>query len=118
MARVDADGYYTIVDRKKDMVLVSGYNVYPVEVENVLFLHPKVADAAVIGVPDSYQGESLKAVIVARAGENPTEAEIIQFTRERLAAFKAPKSVAFVDSLPKNRTGKVLKRVLREQYTS
>ena len=118
MARVDADGYYTIVDRKKDMVLVSGYNVYPVEVENVLFLHPKVADAAVIGVPDSYQGESVKAVIVPRAGENPTEAEIIQFTRERLAAFKAPKSVAFVDSLPKNRTGKVLKRVLREQYTS
>ncbi|PYV08489.1 MAG: hypothetical protein DMG07_25675 [Acidobacteria bacterium] len=117
MARVDPDGYITIVDRKKDMVLVSGYNVYPAEVEDVLFRHPKVADAAVIGVPDPYQGESVKAVVVPRAGSRPTEEEIIAYVRERLAAFKAPKSVALVESLPKNRAGKVLKRVLREQFS-
>ncbi len=115
MARVDGEGYISIVDRKKDMILVSGFNVYPVEVENVLFRHPKVADAAVIGVPHPYQGESVMAVIVPRPGEEPTQDEIIQFTRERIAAFKAPRSVTFVDRLPKNRTGKVLKRVLRDQ---
>jgi long-chain acyl-CoA synthetase len=118
MARLDRDGYYTIVDRKKDMIIVSGYNVYPAEVENALFHHPAVADAAVIGVPDPYQGESVKAVVVRRAGSNPTEDEIIAFMRERVAAFKAPRSVAFVEALPKNRTGKVLKRELREQFAA
>ena len=116
LARIDKDDYLSIVDRKKDMILVSGYNVYPVEVEDVLFRHPKVADAAVIGVPDPYQGESVLAVIVLRPGEKPSEDEMIQFARERIAAFKAPKSVVFVDSLPKNRTGKILKRVLRDQF--
>jgi fatty-acyl-CoA synthase len=117
MARKDADGYISIVDRKKDMVLVSGFNVYPIEVENVLFRHPDIADVAVIGVPDPYQGESVKAVVVPRAGAQPTEDQIIQFVRERLASFKVPRSVAFVDAIPKNRTGKVLKRVLRERYS-
>ena len=117
MARRDADGYISIVDRKKDMVLVSGFNVYPVEVENVLFRHPDVADAAVIGVPDPYQGESVKAVVVPRAGTRPSEEQIIQFLRERLASFKVPRSVTFVDAIPKNRTGKVLKRVLRERFS-
>jgi long-chain acyl-CoA synthetase len=117
MARRDADGYISIVDRKKDMVLVSGFNVYPIEVENVLFRHPDIADVAVIGVPDPYQGESVKAVVVPRAGAQPTEEQIIQFVRERLASFKVPRSVAFVDTIPKNRTGKVLKRVLRERFS-
>ena len=116
MARMDQDGYITIVDRKKDMILVSGFNVYPVEVENVLFRHPKVADAAVIAVPHPYQGESVMAVVVPRPGETPTEQEIIQFVKEHLAAFKAPKRVLFVESLPRNRTGKVLKQVLRDQF--
>jgi len=113
MGSVDEDGYYRIVDRKKDMILVSGYNVYPIEVENVLFQHPMVADAAVVGIPHPYQGESIAAFVVARAGSTPEEQDILKFTRERLAAFKVPKSVVLVDSLPKNRTGKVLKRVLR-----
>jgi len=116
MARMDEDGYITIVDRKKDMILVSGYNVYPVEVENVLFRHPEVADAAVIAVPHPYQGESVLAMVVPRPGESPTEQEIIQFVKEHLAAFKAPKHVLFVESLPRNRTGKVLKQVLRDQF--
>jgi long-chain acyl-CoA synthetase len=117
MGRRDADGYISIVDRKKDMVIVSGFNVYPIEVENVLFRHPKVADVAVIGVPDSYQGESVRAVVVPRPGEPPSEEEIIAFAREHLAAYKTPRSVVLVPSLPKNRTGKVLKRVLREQFS-
>ena len=116
MARMNEDGYFHIVDRKKDLVIVSGYNVYPVEVENALFRHPGIADAAVIGVPDPYQGESVMAVIVARPGADLTEEEVIAFVKARLATFKVPKHVAFVESLPKNRTGKVLKRVLREQF--
>src|SRR4030095_14362540 len=116
MARMDENGYFSIVDRKKDMVIVSGYNVYPVEVENQLFRHPGIADAAVIGVPDPYQGESVMPVIVSRAGANLTEEDVIAFLKARLATFKVPRHVAFVDSLPKNRTGKVLKRVLREQF--
>ena len=107
MARMDEDGYITIVDRKKDMILVSGFNVYPVEVENVLFRHPKVADAAVIAVPHPYQGESVMAVVVPRTGETPNEQEIIQFVKEHLAAFKVPKRVVFVASLPRNRTSPV-----------
>jgi long-chain acyl-CoA synthetase len=116
MARMDENGYFSIVDRKKDMVIVSGYNVYPVEVENELFRHAGIADVAVIAVPDPYQGESVMAVIVPRAGAELTEEEVIAFLKARLATFKVPKHVAFVDSLPKNRTGKVLKRVLREQF--
>jgi long-chain acyl-CoA synthetase len=116
MARMNDQGYFSIVDRKKDMVIVSGYNVYPVEVENVLFRYPGIADAAVIGIPDSYQGESVMAVIVPRPGTEVTEEAVIAFLTARLAAFKVPKHVAFVESLPKNRAGKVLKRVLRAQF--
>jgi long-chain acyl-CoA synthetase len=113
LARVDSDGYYFIVDRKKDMIIVSGYNVYPIEVENVLLRHPKVLDAAVVGVQNEYQGESVKAVLVRRPGEALEAAEVIEYCRAHLAAFKVPRVVEFRGELPKNATGKLLKRELR-----
>jgi long-chain acyl-CoA synthetase len=113
LGRMDEDGYVTIVDRKKDMIIVSGYNVYPIEVENVLLRHPKVLDAAVIGVPDEYQGESVKAIIVPRPGERIEAKEIGDYCREHLAAFKVPRHVELRTELPKSATGKVLKRELR-----
>jgi long-chain acyl-CoA synthetase len=115
MGRFDEDGYLYIVDRKKDMVVVSGYNVYPIEVENVILRHPKVKDCAVIGVPDDYQGESVKAVIVPRDGQELTVDELNAYCRENLAAFKCPKHYVFRSEVPKNPTGKVIKRLIREQ---
>lgn len=115
MGRVDEDGYYYIVDRKKDMIVVSGYNVYPIELENVIMRHPKVVDCAVIGVPDDYQGEAVKACIVLKPGEEMSADELKTYCRDHLAAFKLPKHVSFRDSLPKNPTGKILKRVLRDE---
>jgi long-chain acyl-CoA synthetase len=115
LARVDADGYYTIVDRKKDMVLVSGYNVYPIEVENVILRHPKVLDVAVVGVPDDYQGESVKAFVVLRAGETMLAKELTDYCRQHLAAYKVPRHVEIREDLPRSITGKLLKRELRSQ---
>src|SRR2546426_345978 len=115
LARMDEDGYFYIVDRKKDMILCSGYNVYPREVEEVLFMHPAVGEAAAIGVPDKYRGESVKAFVVLKSGKVATQEEIIAFCKERLAAFKVPKSVEFATALPMSLVGKVLRRQLREQ---
>jgi long-chain acyl-CoA synthetase len=115
LATVDEDGYYYIVDRLKDMINVSGFNVYPREVEELLFRHPAVADAAVVQAPDPYQGESVFAFVVLKPGATATEGEIIDYCRANLAVFKAPKRVAFRDSLPKNNTGKVLRRELRDE---
>lgn len=115
LGRVDEDGYYYIVDRKKDMIVVSGYNVYPLEVESALLRHPKVMDCAIVGVPDEYQGESVKAIVVPRSDEELTEREVIEYCREHLAVFKCPRHVSFLDELPKSASGKVLKRVLRER---
>ena len=115
IARMDGDGYFSIVDRKKDMILCSGYNVYPREVEEVLFMHPAVAEAAAIGVPDSYRGETVKAFVVLKAGANATADEIIAFCKERLAPFKVPKQVEFAKDLPKSLVGKVLRRELRDR---
>ena len=112
----DADGYLYIHDRVKDMIVSGGENVYPAEVENALFSHPAVADAAVIGVPDPKWGEAVKAVIVLRPGHAADPAAIIAHCRERIAAYKAPKSVDFVDALPRNPSGKVLRRELRKPY--
>jgi long-chain acyl-CoA synthetase len=114
LATVDEDGYISIVDRKKDMVIVSGYNVYPREVEEVLFKHPAVADVSVIGVPDDYQGESVMAVVVLKPDQTATEQEIIDYCRDQIAVFKCPRKVLFREALPKNNTGKVLRRELRE----
>ena len=114
LATVDEDGYISIVDRKKDMIIVSGYNVYPREVEEVLFKHPAIADVSVIGVPDDYQGESVMAVVVLKPDQTATEQEIIDYCRNEIAVFKCPRKVVFRDALPKNNTGKVLRRELRE----
>ncbi|HKD76721.1 MAG TPA: AMP-binding protein, partial [Ktedonobacterales bacterium] len=114
LATMDSDGYYYIVDRLKDMIVVSGYNVYPREVEEVLFRHPAVAEAAVVQVPDAYQGESVFAFVVLKPGQTAAESDIIEFARANMAVFKAPKRVAFKEALPKNNTGKVLHRELRD----
>lgn len=114
IAKVDAEGYYYIVDRKKEMVLVSGFNVYPREVEELLYRHPKVADAAIIGVADDYSGERVKAVVSLRPGEMCTAEEITAYCRENLAAYKCPKEVEFRDRLPKLATGKVAKLQLKQ----
>ncbi|HUK05246.1 MAG TPA: fatty acid--CoA ligase, partial [Burkholderiales bacterium] len=110
------DGYLFLHDRIKDMIVSGGENIYPAEVENALMQHPAVADGAVIGVPDDKWGESVKAVVVLKPGASAAEAEIIEFMRARIAHFKCPKSVDFVDAIPRNPTGKILKRVLREPY--
>ncbi|MCO5118819.1 MAG: long-chain fatty acid--CoA ligase [Burkholderiaceae bacterium] len=116
LARVDEDGYYYIVDRKKDMVISGGENVYPAEVEQTLHRHPAIADVAVIGTPDERWGEAVTAVVVRRADAKLAEAELIAWTRERLAHFKCPRVVSFVDELPRTATGKVLKRELRQRW--
>jgi acyl-CoA synthetase (AMP-forming)/AMP-acid ligase II len=116
MCRVDEEGYYYIVDRKKDMVISGGVNIYPAEIEAVLRAHPAVFDCAVIGVPDQEWGESLKAVVVLNADQHAPAEDLLAFCRERLADYKLPKSVDFVDEIPHNPTGKPLKRDLRERY--
>jgi long-chain acyl-CoA synthetase len=115
LASMDEDGYISIADRMKDMIIVSGYNVYPREVEETLFKHPAVADAAVVQYPDPYQGESVMAFVVLKQGESATEQDIIEFCRNEIAVFKCPRKVVFTDALPKNTTGKVLRRELRDQ---
>jgi len=115
MARMDADGYFYIVDRKKDMIIAGGFNIYPREIEEVLYKHSKVKEAAVIGVQDSYRGETVKAFIVLRDGEAATEEEFIEFCKQELARYKVPKLVEFRKELPKSSIGKVLRRVLMEE---
>ncbi|MEI7444252.1 MAG: long-chain-fatty-acid--CoA ligase [Burkholderiales bacterium] len=110
------DGYLFLHDRLKDMIVSGGENIYPAEVENALMRHPAVADGAVIGVPDEKWGEAVKAVVVLKPGSSATEREIVDFVRERIAHYKSPKSVDFVDAIPRNPSGKILKRVLREPY--
>ncbi|MFC6882407.1 MULTISPECIES: long-chain-fatty-acid--CoA ligase [Actinomadura] len=113
---LDADGYLFLTDRIKDMIVTGAENVYPIEVEEVLAAHPGIADVAVIGVPDERWGETVKAVVVARPDASPTEEEILAYARERLAGFKRPRSVDFVDALPRNPSGKILKKDLRAPY--
>ena len=116
LAKIDADGYFTLVDRKKDMVITGGENVYPIEVEQVIHRHPAVQDVAVIGVPDDRWGEAVVAVVVPTPGERVDAQDIISFTREHLAHFKCPKRVELVEELPRTATGKLLKRDLRVTY--
>ena len=113
---IDADGYVYIHDRVKDMIVSGGENVYPAEVENVLMSHPAIADVAVIGIPHEKWGETALAVVVKAQGAEVTEQEIIDFSRERLARFKCPTQVQWADVLPRNPSGKVLKKDLREPY--
>jgi acyl-CoA synthetase (AMP-forming)/AMP-acid ligase II len=115
-ATMDDEGFVYIQDRVKDMIVSGGENVYPREIEDVLFQHPAVADAAVIGVPDAQWGEAVKAVVVLRAGKTATESELVDHCRAKLAGYKRPRSVDFIAELPRNPSGKVLKRELREPY--
>lgn len=108
------DGYFTIVDRAKDIIIASGFNVFPREVEEVLYQHPGVLEAAVIGVPDTYRGETVRAYIIRKPGAQPTPEELTAFCKERLAAYKVPKQFVFREELPKSLIGKVLRRQLRE----
>lgn len=114
MAYKDEDGHIFIVDRKKDMILKSGYNVYPREVEEVFYTNPKVAGVAVIGVPDELKGEEVKAFVVLKEGETATEEELRQYCRSRIAPYKTPRYVEFLDALPMGSTGKILRRQLRD----
>ena len=113
---LDADGYIYIYDRVKDMIISGGENIYPAEVESALFSHPAVADVAVIGIPDERWGEAVKAMVVRKPGTNVTADELIGFARERIAHFKAPRSIDFVEALPRTPTGKILKRELRKPF--
>ncbi|MFO7173724.1 MAG: long-chain fatty acid--CoA ligase [Bacillota bacterium] len=115
LAWMDEDGYFYIVDRKKDMIIVSGFNVYPREVEEVLYEHPAVAEACVAGVPDPYQGERVKAYVVLKPGHQVTGEELQAYCRQRLAGYKVPREVEFRSSLPKSNVGKVLRRLLVEE---
>jgi acyl-CoA synthetase (AMP-forming)/AMP-acid ligase II len=115
---VDADGFVSIRDRIKDMIVSGGENVYPAELESVLMGHPAVADVAVIGVPDDRWGETVKAIVVRAPGAELTEDELIEWSRGRLAGYKRPRSVDFADAIPRNPSGKILKRELREPYWS
>ncbi|MGH9845924.1 MAG: AMP-binding enzyme, partial [Blastocatellia bacterium] len=116
MARVDEDGYIYLVDRKNDLIVSGALNVYPSEVERVVYTHPAVYECAVIGVPSERWGEAVKAVVVLREGMTLTEEELVAHCEGRIAGFKKPKSVDFVEKLPRNPTGKVLRRELWKKY--
>ena len=115
IGHIDEDGYLIITDRKKDMILVGGFNVYPREVEDILFTHPKVELVAVVGVPDPKSGEMVKAFITIKQGESCTEEEILAFCKENMAGYKRPKLIEFRDEIPTSNVGKVLRRVLRDE---
>ena len=116
MARRDDEGFFYIVDRMKDMIITGGENVYSREVEEVLYLHPSVSEAAIVGLPDPTWGENVTAVVVLKPGSTATEAEIIGVCRDRLAGYKKPKRVIFLDELPKTVSGKIIKRELRDRF--
>ena len=112
---MDEEGFFSIVDRKKDLIISAGMNIYPREVEEVLHQHPKVVEAAVVGVSSAVREETVKAFIVVEPGQELSKQEIIQFCQDKLSKFKIPKRIEFVDELPKSALGKVLRRVLRER---
>jgi long-chain acyl-CoA synthetase len=115
IATMDEDGYVYIVDRKKDMIIAGGFNIYPREIDEVLYEHPKILDAVTVGIPDPYRGETVKAFVVAKPGESLTEEDVIKFCKSKLAAYKVPRSVEFRESLPKTAVGKILRKELRRE---
>ncbi|MGB9880043.1 MAG: AMP-binding protein, partial [Anaerolineae bacterium] len=115
IAKMDEEGYFQIVDRKKDMIIAGGFNIYPRDVEEVLYQHPKVKEAVVAGIPDPYRGETVKAYIVLKEGETATAEEIIEFCRANMAKYKVPTAVEFRTELPKTIVGKILRRMLVEE---
>lgn len=116
MGYMDEDGFLYIVDRKRDMIISGGENIYPREIEEVLYEHPAVREATVIGVPSEKWGEDVKAIIALKSGFKATEEEVIEFCKDRLAGYKKPKSVEFMDELPKTGSGKIYKKALRDKY--
>ncbi|MDY0045744.1 MAG: long-chain fatty acid--CoA ligase, partial [Syntrophales bacterium] len=115
IARMDEDGYFYIVDRKKDMIIAGGFNIYPREADEVLFQHLKVSQAISVGVPDAYRGETVKAFVVLKPGETASAQDIIDFCKARLAAYKVPKLVEFRTELPTSAVGKILRKILRDE---
>jgi long-chain acyl-CoA synthetase len=115
---VDEDGFLTLIDRKKDMIIASGFNIYPNEIDDILFEHPKVLEVCTIGVPDEYRGETVKAFVVCKQGETISEDELIEYCRTKLAVYKGPKKIEFIDELPKTAIGKFLRRELREREST
>jgi fatty-acyl-CoA synthase len=115
LAQMDEEGFFYIVDRIKDMIVSGGENIYPREIEEVLFTHPAIEDAAVLGVPDSIWGENVKAFITLKPGADLSAEEVISFCKERLAGYKKPKLVEFIPEIPRNPSGKALKRELRRR---
>ena len=115
IGRLDPDGYLTIVDRKKDMIIAGGYNIYPVELDGVLFEHPKILEACTVGVPDRYRGETVKAFVVVKPGETLTAEAVEAYCRKRLAPYKVPSQIEFIDELPKSAVGKILRKELRRK---
>lgn len=115
IAYMDDDGYFHIVDRKKDLIIVGGYNVYPREIDEVLHTHPKIQEAVTVGVTHRSRGETIKAYIVPKAGETLTTPEVVGYCRQKLASFKVPRSIEFREELPKSIVGKVLRRILRDE---
>jgi len=113
---MSADGYFSIVDRAKDIIIAGGLKVFPREVDEVLYQHPAVLEAAAVGVPDEYRGETVRAFVVLKPGAVASENELAAFCKERLAPYKVPKQFEFRDTLPKTLVGKVLRRTLRDEY--
>jgi long-chain acyl-CoA synthetase len=113
---IDEDGYIFLTDRLKDVIISGGENIYPMEIENILASHPAVAEVAVIGVPSERWGETVKAIVVLKPGQTAVAGDLIEHCSRSVAAFKRPTSVDFVEALPRNPTGKLLKAVLREKY--
>jgi long-chain acyl-CoA synthetase len=113
---MDADGWFYLVDRRKDIIIASGFKVWPREVEDVLYQHPGVREAAVVGVADEYRGETVKAYVSLRPGVQVDPGELVAFCRERMAKYKCPRLVEVIDELPKTPTGKILRRALRDPH--
>jgi long-chain acyl-CoA synthetase len=113
IGKMDEEGYFYIVDRKKDMIIAGGYSIYPREIDEVLFEHPKILEACAVGIPDPYRGETVKAYVVLKPGEKMTGEEVIQYCQEKLAQYKVPKTVEFMTALPKSMVGKILRKELR-----
>ena len=118
LAKMDQDGYFYIVDRQKDMIIAGGFNIYPREIEDVLYQHPKILEAAVIGIPDEYRGETVKAYVVCKEEQVLSKEDILWFCKDKLASFKIPKQIEFRESLPKSNIGKILRRILKEEHIS